>query len=358
MKNRFPRYRYNSYHGRGGNRRMRVILILLALLLIACVFWIAQRYMVYCEDGTFRFEFPWTQRQGEPAPAAQNDQTPAQDLEIIIEEPAPPEPHARTVLHARELDASALQGGSTKALAALAEEDVNALVIPVKNSRGQLLYPSQLSDAAKIGAVAGGSIAAAAIAELKAANYALIARIATLHDSLFAYAHMTDAAVEQIKYRGYVWYAPDETFYLAPEKVLTRRYLTDIAVECAQLGFDELLLDEFAYPTQGRLSNIYTAARTVTQTQALTTLATELRSALKSYDVRLSVVMDAETVLAGENEISGQSLPDFAQIFDRIYVPATPEQLPALREALGEYPAELVPILHEAIEDGDYLIGQ
>jgi sulfur carrier protein len=65
----------------------------------------------------------------------------------------------------------------------------------------------------------------------------------------------------------------------------------------------------------------------------------------------------AETVLAGENEVSGQSLPDFAQIFDRIYVPTTPEQLPALREALAESPAELIPILSAPIEDGPYLIG-
>lgn len=357
LRQRYPKYRYNSYRGRGSGNPVRLIILLLVVLLIACAFWFAQRYVVYSADGSFHFEFPWSQRQSEPESAQPDEQTPAQDLEIIIEEPEEPEPPPVPDLHAYALDASVLQGGSTKALAQLSESDANALVIPVKNSRGQLLYPSQLEEAKKVGAIVGGSISAAAIEELNASDYTTIARIATLHDSLFAYAHMADAAVQQIKYSGYVWYGPNETFYLAPEKELTRRYLSDIAVECAELGFDELLLDEFSYPTVGRLSNINTSGRTMTQAQALALTATEIKAAIKSYDVKLSVVMDAETVLAGENEVSGQSLPDFAQIFDRIYVPTTPEQLPALREALAESPAELIPILSAPIEDGPYLIG-
>ena len=43
-------------------------------------------------------------------------------------------------------------------------------------------------------------------------------------------------------------------------------------------------------------------------------------------------------------------------LFDRVYVPTTPEQIPALQAALEPYPAELVPMLREPVDEGTYLI--
>ena len=39
--------------------------------------------------------------------------------------------------------------------------------------------------------------------------------------------------------------------WLDPTKPETLRYITDLAEECARLGFDEILLDWFLYPTSG-----------------------------------------------------------------------------------------------------------
>ena len=110
---------------------------------------------------------------------------------------------------------------------------------------------------------------------------------------------MADAGVLQLNYAGYIWYDPDSTFYLAPEKPAARQYIVSVARECAELGFDELLFDEFGYPTRGRLNNIDESARTLSKSAALAQLAEELRSGTEAYGVRLSVQLDAATVLAG-----------------------------------------------------------
>lgn len=350
---------YSGYRGRRGGRTALVVALAL-LLLAAAVFLLAQRYMVFHGDGSYHLELPWA-RKIDDAPAPQKT---AQELEIVIEQaereaadeaPAQPEPGAAQPLRAQELDASALSGSMERDLAAL-PETVNAVAIRVKTVGGDLLYPSALQLAIDAGAVQGSSIAKGAIEDLNRSDYYTIARLAALHDSRFSFAHMTDAAVLQKAYRNNIWYAPDSSFYLAPEKELTREYLTAIAAEVAELGFDELLFDEFGYPAAGRLNNIDASARTVSMPEALATLADNLKETAAEHGVRLSVVLDEATVLSGGNEKSGQELAALAGIFDRVYVPTTPEQVPALQAALEPYAAELVPILQEPVDEGTYLI--
>ena len=334
---------YSGYRGRRPSAKKWVSIMLAVIIVAAAVFLLAQRYLVYDKDGTYHFEPPWSHRDsdGTSKPGLRLRQR--QDLEIVIETPTPAQ-IAEKELHAQELDTSVLAGGMVRAIETL-PGNINAVAIRLKNADGDLLYPSALPAAIEAKAVAGSSIARSELEELTSSDYYAIARLSTLHDSRFSFAHMTDASVQQIRYKDYIWYAPDSTFYLAPEKELTREYLSDIAAEVAALGFDELLLDDFAYPTVGRLENIKTDDRGMTQQEALTLLAGNLREAVSDYGAKLSLVMDEKTVLAGGNATSGQDLASLANVFDRIYVPTTEEGIPALREALAPYSAELVPIL-------------
>lgn len=343
---------YSGYRGRRPGAKPWLVLALVIILAAAVAFLIAQRYMVYDVGGSYHFELPWLRRADSTAPAAQR--RPGQKLEIVIEEP---EPMADVPLHARELDASALSGSMARELEAL-PESVNAVAIRLKTVEGDLLYPSSLTDAIEAKVVTGGSIARSAIEDLIGSGRYAIARIAALHDSRFASARKLEAAILQKAYKNSVWYAPDSSYYLAPEKELTREYLSAIAAEVAAMGFDELLFDEFGYPAAGRLSNIDASARDMTQQEALSLLAGNLRDAVLDYDVTLSVVMDEATVLSGGNEKSGQVLSMLATSFDRVYVPTTPERLPELQAALEPYTAELVPILAEPLAEGAYLISQ
>lgn len=351
---------YRSYHGRGGAGRIVLIVLLCLILLAAVGFLVLQRYAVYGSDGSIRFDLPWKQTEepsdpSAPDGASRTPDAPDDSPDVIIDEPEPPAKPELTELHGAELSESVLRGNADAALAAV-PEGANAVALRMKNARGELLYDSALQEAIDVNAVKGGSGANAVIAALTGSEVYTIARINATHDSLYSFAHMADAGVLQLNYAGYIWYDPDSTFYLAPEKSAARQYIVSVARECAELGFDELLFDEFGYPTRGRLNNIDESARTLSKSAALAQLAEELRSGTEAYGVRLSVQLDAATVLAGGNETAGQDLAALAAAFDRIYVETTAEQLPALTAALEPYDAELVPILSEAPASGSYLL--
>ena len=341
---------YNNYRGRGNGWKKLLTVILLMVVAASVAFMVAQRHVVYETDGSFHFELPWTgKRIGQPREKANDDGSgaPQSELEIVVEEPVK--------LYACELDESVLRG-SWEATAETLGEQINAVAVRVRAADGTLSYDSQVRDAVDCGAVVGSSVARAAIGRLTASEYYTIACFSALHDNHFSLAHMVDAAVQQISYDGYIWYAPDSTFYLAPEKEATRAYLSELAFEVTEMGFDELLLDEFAYPTVGRLSNIKTNARTMTQTEALCLLADEMKAAIG--DSKLSVRVDEETFLAGGNEASGVEVAELTKHVDRIYVETAEERLPALRKLAEQYGCELVPILADAAPDGSYFISK
>ncbi len=343
---------YASYRGRRNGRKWLAALLALVLA-AACGFLFAQRYIVYEADGSFRFELPWKQpKDGAPQQDAEPDGgTPQEDVEIVVEQPVIKD------MRAAELDEAVLSGGWEAALEAL-DADTNAVAVRLKEASGRLLYDSKLQGAIDCGAVAGGSVARSAIEGITGSDYYTIARISTLHDSLYAYAHMTDAAVCQLT--GFVWYDTNSTHWLAPEKQGARQYVTDVVTECAGLGFDELLLDDFHYPRDGRMSRIKTDERTMTQQEALALLADDIRAALKAagYEGRLSVSVDADIVLAGSEERTGIVMSELAEKFDRVYVPVTAEQLDAVTAAMGAYDTEFVPIVAEAAGSGSCLIGK
>lgn len=341
---------YRSYHGRGRAGKLALVVVLCVLLLAAVGFLILQRYAVYGADGSIRFELPWSR----PEKPADTDEIGGNEPEFIIVSPEEPEKTEPEELHAVALEETVLRGGADTALNALGE-NVNAVAVRLKNETGELLYASALSEAIDAGAVKGDAASLAAVEAVTESDYYAIARISALHDSLYSFAHMAEAGVLQLKYPGYIWYDPDSTFFLAPEKEGARAYLVSIARECAALGFDELLFDSFAYPARGRLANIDESARTMTRQAALALLAQELREGVAEYDVRLSLQLDAATVLAGGNETNGQELAVLVPLFDRIYVETTAEELPALTAALEPYEAELVPILKEPSAAGSYL---
>ena len=342
---------YTGYRGRKPSGRKWLILALVLIIFAAAAFLVAQHYMVYEMDGSYRFELPWLRRGSGAQQTARRGGK--QNLEIVIERPEAPE---EDPVRAQELDATALQGGMERALSALPAQ-INAVAVRVKNADGELLYPSALAGAIEAKAVTGGSIARTAIRTLTGSDYYAIARLSALHDSRYSVANRKDAAILQRNYRGNIWYAPDSTFYLAPEKEAARQYLCNVAQEVAALGFDELLFDEFAYPVAGRLNNIMTDERDMTKEEALALLASNLREALSDSGAKLSLVMDEKTVLAGGDATSGQDLASLAIVFDRIYVPTTEAQIPALREALAAYGAELVPVLDAAVAEGPFLLN-
>jgi len=341
---------YKSYRGSSTGKTILTVLLILVLL-AALGFLAAQRYLVYDNDGSYRFAFPWksektTAEMGEQTTESKNE------VEIIVEEPEKP---VIFNLHAVELNEAALEGGWQEMVSDHGEE-INAVAVCVKKNTGEILYDSAIAEAAECGAVVGSGAAREIIKAINESDYYTIARISALHDSLYARAHMADAAVCQLT--GYVWYDTNSTHWLAPEKEAARQYVCKVAKECAELGFDELLFDDFAYPRSGNMSRIKTDERTISQQAALALLADELRETLKDTEVKLSATVDADIILAGGEERTGIVMSELAPKFDRIYAVTTAEQLPELREAMKAFDTELIPILQEACAEKNYLLGK
>ena len=81
-----------GYTGYRGRRRGRGVLavVLVIVLLLACGFLFAQRYMVYDADGSVRFEFPWIKKtpQDDTANGGDSgDDKKQDDLEITVQKP-------------------------------------------------------------------------------------------------------------------------------------------------------------------------------------------------------------------------------------------------------------------------------
>lgn len=75
--------------------------------------------------------------------------------------------------------------------------------------------------------------------------------------------------------------------WLDPSKPAARQYLCGLAKELAEMGFDEILLTDVSYPTEGKLDKI--AYGETGKVQNLNTFLDEMRAALAAYDVKLSI---------------------------------------------------------------------
>ena len=122
------------------------------------------------------------------------------------------------------------------------------------------------------------------------------------------------------------------------------QYITALVKECGELGFKEVVLDQFCYPENAEgVSNL-----PADRAQVLTDFAKRLRAALPE-GVALSVTVRGTESL---------SIAQMAELFDRLYVPAESDAA-AVKVALPEgYDPETRVVLTtaEAAASGSYMI--
>ncbi|WP_457602375.1 putative glycoside hydrolase [Nitratifractor sp.] len=136
-----------------------------------------------------------------------------------------------------------------KALRILEETPMNALIIDMKNIKGDLTYRSELADPRRIHASKYAAIdhIRSYIQTLKSQGIYLIARIAVFKDRRQARAFPSRAVRTR---DGGVWRDRHGESWVDPFDPEARRYTLEIAEEVARLGFDEINFDYIRFPAR------------------------------------------------------------------------------------------------------------
>ena len=375
---------YSSYRGRQGIWRRLLAIVLVLVLMAACGFLLLQRYITYSDDGSFyldlpfelNLQFPQFQMGGNTEDEPPSDNS-GQDMNLVVdnqqeneEEPddaeEPPQeevpqeqPVADTYIARRLVPLEQLLPNGTTILDGLAAAGADGFVFRAKDREGYIYY---LSSEASENAIVSDALSRDMIAQLCAQEGVYtVARISCLRDPIFALAHINEASIRNQK--GYAWFENAQGgHWLEPEKALTREYLIGLAVECAELGFDELLLEDVCYPSQGNLYKIVWE-KEASKTEALFLLLSELKAAMEPYGVQISLVLDEETVrgLAANTEDTGFVVQQLLPMVDAVYVSTDDAETVRLDMEMlltGESVPTLIPIVSEApAEGGWYLVG-
>lgn len=228
----------------------------------------------------------------------------------------------------------------------------------MKASDGTLEYPFETS-------VSGRKLSdrAAAVQEalprlLDGERYS-IARLSCLRDGGVARENLESMGLKNTG--GYVFYDGNNENWLDPSKEAVKTYLSDLAVECADLGFDEILLTDLSYPTVGKLDKIDYgfadgfADQTAYHAEQIADLLRAIQEALAGRDVKLSLeVPEAAYEHDGIDSDAGLDLyGGLMSRLSRVYVPTTPEKVDGMvTEALGN--GVLIPELTEIPEGVSY----
>lgn len=375
---------YNSYRGRQGAWRVFFTVVLVLLLLAACAFLLLQRFITYTDDGSFHLELPeiaiLDRIMGE-----KEEQSEQQDVNLVIgsgeqgeeqseengqqptgeekpEEPPAEQPqtqHAPTRPDAplRLLGLSVLPSDEAALDAELDLVGADGFVFTAKADEGVVHFTSAV---AMPSAVSADAVSVEQLSRLCAVpGVYTVAKINCFHDSLYAFANMESAGICQPN--GYIWYDYNLGHWLEPEKEAARRYVIDLALECAQLGFDELMLEDMLYPAYGKTYKIDYSKNTMEKADALVQFLTQLRTELEPYGVRISLLLTEEQLngTADDGDATGFAADKILPLVDAVYAATTDSAATeaAIAAAVGEQTAPvLMPIVEDETAEGGWCL--
>lgn len=374
---------YSSYRGRQGIWRRLLAIVLVLVLMAACAFLLLQRYITYSDDGSFYLDLPFEfdlqlplLSAGDKNDDEQPSQNSGQDMNLVVdppqedeeesgdgeedttEEQAPPQedvPVQEVYVAPRLIELSQMPQDEAGLSEMLAAAGANGFVFYAKKDHGEVSYSSAI---ALPGAIGEDAVSREVLERLCAQkNVYTVARINCFHDSIYAFENMEAAGVCQSN--GYIWYDYNLQHWLDPEKDAARQYLINLALECAQLGFDELLLEDVCYPTGGKLYKIDYSKNSMEKTAALCLFLDELKIALEPYGVRLSLLLEEDVVRAVADDVAdtGFDAREILPLVDAVYV-ATGNADEVLNEMKAFLESEsvptLVPVVSEAPAEGGW----
>ena len=328
---------YSSYRGRGSKWKILMAVILVLVIAAAASVIYMQQYIVYSADGRRQIVLPWeTEGEEEPAPPEDLSEAP---LDVVVQEPEDQGPKETVAfsLPAQPMRQSAWGEFSTLVFGG-GSGTYNAVAIRLKTANGTIYFDSAnaVSGAVDIVNEPGDDPEETALAlGLFTAREGLhtIASVACLQDFKAANADVEGRGLKNTG--GYIFYDGNNSLWLDPAKPGAREYVCALAKEIAELGFDELLLTDFSYPTVGKINKI-NYNTDVPLANNLDLLLGDLNTALEPYDILLSVEVPEAVIAEGPDTVAGLDLNRLAGRVDRIYAATTPEKVETLSNLVSQ----------------------
>lgn len=203
------------------------------------------------------------------------------------------------------------------ALLAMADRtEINAMVLDLKGSDGLLLYDSQYAPARELGAVKPIFDVRQRLAVLKQHHMYTIARVVAMEDPLLA-TKRPELAIRDTSTGG-VWKTVNGVAWVNATKPAVWDYLTGIALEAADLGFDEVQFDYVRFPSDGNIEAIDLGVpdTLAVRTKAIYDFLSTAHDALTQRGVALSADIFGIAMWDSNDNGIGQKLENIAPAVD------------------------------------------
>ena len=190
----------------------------------------------------------------------------------------------------------------------------DGVILPMKTADGALGYVSALPLAADAGASSGDPDRNEALRALNdTPGLYTVAQVSCLRDSALV---REEPGLSLHRVSGSPWLDESRRGWLDPAQPQVQSYLIGLCRELAQLGFDEILLTDCGFPTQGDLDSLRAVEE---KEETLETFCRQLQGALADTPVTLSVMGQRDSVTA--DPVSGQTTALLAT-FGRVWTQA------------------------------------
>lgn len=194
----------------------------------------------------------------------------------------------------------------------------DGVILPMKTADGALGYVSALPLAADAGASSGDPDRNEALRALNdTPGLYTVAQVSCLRDSALV---REEPGLSLHRVSGSPWLDESSQGWLDPAQPQVQSYLIGLCRELAQLGFDEILLTDCGFPTQGDLDSLRAVEE---KEETLETFCRQLQGALADTPVTLSVMGQRDSVTA--DPVSGQTTALLAT-FGRVWTQAEDQE--------------------------------
>lgn len=303
------RFDYRSYRGRRSAsdwlKWIALVLAILVVLAVAALLW-GQKYVTYTDKGLeVHLPFFSQEKKEEEDPGNVNivvgEPEKSQEEEEQPQEEQPQEEKTQAAAAVQVTLASLLDGSAAQQIQ---EQGGDGAVVDMKNDQGQLGWQSQQSLATAFQPEAQDQQVNDKLQTWNQGDVYTVARLSCFRDETVG--GQMDYTLQTTS--GYRWKDGEEMHWSDPANQQVQDYLIGLMTELAQMGFDEIMLEHWSYPTEadGLLSNIQYGEQSADEVSRA--FLEKALQALESYGTKLTVVNGEERANLSPARVAAETI--------------------------------------------------